>query len=297
MSLTRRRFLTITAAALASPAQAAPARWRGFAMGAEISLTLHASEDVAKIALLQVKKRLWQVENLFSLYDPNSALSQLNTEGTLPDPHPFFIDLLRLCKQAHEATDGVFDPTIQPLWQAVATGTPTGSARAAIGWGRVQINNPVRLDHGQALSLNGIAQGYATDLIREDLTNLGLEMALINIGEFAALGGPFRLGIADPVHGLFATRQLNNNAIATSSPAVLPLGDHTHILFPDRCPQWSSVSVEAPNAATADALSTAFSLMTVDEIRQASLRLPIRTRTTLLAENGDISTIQGRSGA
>lgn len=289
--LSRRRFLAISAAALATPATAAPLRWQGVALGADVSLTLHAPEPIAEEALRQTRKRLRQIEGLFSLYDPGSALSQLNRDGVLPAPHPLFSDLMRLCDQAHSLTNGLFDPTIQPLWQALATGAPTGPAHQAIGWHRIHIGDPTRLAPGQALTFNGIAQGFATDLIRADLTSLGLGKALINIGEYAALGGPFILGLADPAQGIYATRRLDNSAIATSSPSAMSLGERSHILYPNRQPHWSTVSVEAPKAALADALSTAFCLMTVDEIRETRDQLPDRLRITLLKRNGDIQTL------
>jgi thiamine biosynthesis lipoprotein len=291
MTLTRRRFLAISAAALATPARATPVHWQGFALGAEISLALHAPEPIARKALKQVRNRLALVEALFSLYDPSSALSQLNRNGILRNPPPLFTDLMALCTQAHSATKGLFDPTIQPLWQALATGGPTGPARDNIGWQRVRQGDPVRLASGQALTFNGIAQGFATDLIRADLAALGLGKALINIGEFAALGGPFRLGLVDPDQGLFATRRLENSTIATSSPTAMPLGVQTHILYPGRTPQWSSVSVQTQTAALAAALSTAFTLMSLDEITAVKRTLPYQMEATLLAANGDLQTV------
>ena len=53
---TRRRFLAISAAALAAPpaAAAAPVRWQGIAFGAEASVTLHGDPDAARAALDEV---------------------------------------------------------------------------------------------------------------------------------------------------------------------------------------------------------------------------------------------------
>ena len=47
-----------------------------------------------------------------------------------------------------------------------------------------------------------------------------LKKVLINIGEFAALGGLFTLGISDPAYGLVGTTKLSNRAVATSSLAA-----------------------------------------------------------------------------
>lgn len=291
--LTRRRFLTISAAALAAPAGAAPLRWQGYAMGAEVSVTLDAPKAQAKPALEQLKHLLVRLESLFSLYDPNSTLSRLNRHGRLVKPDPEFVEILDLAGQVHTATDGVFDPTVQPLWQAVARGKDPTVARALIGWSRVRISpDQITLAPGQALTLNGIAQGFATDRARRILRQSGLTRTLINIGEFAALGGPFRLGVEDPKFGLVATRKLSNRAIATSSPAAMQLApDQSHILHPRAAPRWSTVSVEAESAAIADAASTAFCLMSEARISDALHHLPGRPSALLVSRSGDLKTL------
>ncbi|MFD3190878.1 FAD:protein FMN transferase [Sedimentitalea sp. HM32M-2] len=281
--LTRRRFLTVTAATLATPAAAAPVRWQGHALGAEIGLTLHAPADLAEAAIRHTRDRLREIERLFSLYDPKSVLSQLNRTGQLDRPPEGFRTLIDLCAVMHAATGGVFDPTIQSLWQARPD-------PAAIGWDRVRTGTGIDLAPGQQITLNGIAQGFATDLIRADLARLGLRRALVNIGEFAAVGGPFTLGLADPKQGLFATRTLTGLAIATSSPGAMTLKGGAHIRHPARntAPLWSTVSVVARSAAVADAASTAFAVMTRAELRRALARMPRGTQVTLLSEKGDI---------
>ncbi|WP_371228134.1 FAD:protein FMN transferase [Roseovarius sp. 2305UL8-3] len=291
--LTRRRFLAVSAAALAAPAYAEPVRWQGHALGAEISLSLYAPEALTKTAIQVTRSRLRQVEQLFSLYDSTSVLSRLNRTGRLSSAPGLFQVLCNQCSRVHRATEGVFDPTIQPLWQALAAGRYSAPARALIGWTRAGVGPDIHLAPGQQITFNGIAQGFATDLIRADLARIGLARALINIGEFAAIGGPFTLGLADPAQGLFATRRITERAIATSSPGAMLLSGASHIQHPrnDRSARWSTVSVEADKAAIADAASTAFAVMTRPEIEQAQERLSPGIRVTLLSHNGDLLTL------
>ncbi len=291
--LSRRRFLAISAAAIASPAHAAPVTWQGYAMGAEVSLSIHAPPPLAEAAIARTHATLREVEALFSLYDPASTLSDLNRNGKLVQPPKTFGELIRICAQMHAATGGVFDPSIQPLWQAAARGGDVDPDAMNIGWQHLELGQSILLGPGQSLTLNGIAQGFATDLVRAGLADLGLSRALVNIGEFSALGGPFRLGLADPARGLFATRALTNRAIATSSPGAMQLGTRSHILHPSltRAPLWSTVSVEADSAAIADAASTAFVLMTPAEISVSLARLPGAMRATLLTSAGRVRTI------
>ncbi len=286
--ITRRRFLTLSAASLACPVQAAPVRWQGFALGAEVTLTLQAAPDLADKAIQTAQQILAEGEALFSLYDPASDLSRLNASGQLLHPAKPFLSLMQISGQVQSATKGRFDPTIQPLWTALAQGQNPESARAAIGWSRIRTSSEkVTLDAGQSLTFNGIAQGFLTDLLQTRWREMGLEHCLINLGEFAALGGPFTLGISDPDRGLVGKQTLTNNAIATSSPGAMSLGQNSHILDPKGAkPQWSTVSVVAQTAAIADAASTAFCVMTRDQILTSCAALPSITSVVLVARNG-----------
>ncbi|MDO6585420.1 FAD:protein FMN transferase [Salipiger sp. 1_MG-2023] len=284
MMLSRRRFLSISAAALSMGASAAPARWSGLALGAEAQITLHGPG--ATEALPRAIARLRQIEAAFSLYDPDSEVSRLNRAGRLV-PSQDFAALMALADRVHRATQGQFDPTVQPLWQALARGQDSGDARQLIGWETVQRAPQVVLSKGQALTFNGIAQGYATDAVVDLLETRGFGSALVNIGEFRALGGPWRLGLADPDQGLLGSRTLTGGAVASSSPSALMLGAQAHILSPQGgAALWSTVSVECPSAALADALSTGFCLMDEAAIRAAIRHIP--ARVTLVDAGGNL---------
>lgn len=293
--IARRRFLAISAAALLGrPARAAgPARWSGIALGAEADITLHGPEAATAPALDAVRAILARVEALFSLHDPASALSTLNRTGRLDPAPPAFLRLLREAGRVHRATAGRFDPTVQPLWRALAEGGDPVAARRLIGWHRVRLaGTGVALGPGQALTLNGIAQGFATDLVADSLAARGFGRALVHIGEHRALGGPWRLALEDPEAGFLGTRTLTGTAIATSSPAALRLGPATgHILDPrgGASPAWSTVSVEAGRATLADALSTAFCLMPRAEIAAARAAFREVRRVTLVDPGGNLT--------
>ncbi len=292
MSLTRRRFLTLCAAtACAAPAWAASARWQGRVFGAEASITLHGPGGLGEDTLAWITDRLRQIERMFSLHDPGSELCRLNREKSLAAP-PAFHDLLALSRRVHAATDGGFDPTVQPLWRALADGGDIESARAAIGLHRVRTDGRrIRIGADQALTFNGIAQGFAADDIRTLLVRQGFTQCLVDMGEFAAIGGPFRLGISDPSAGVLARRSLTGGAMATSSPAVLTIGGLGHILGPSgQIPQWSTVSVQADSAALADAASTALCLLPLPAIRR-SMRVLGLHRVTLIDAGGELTTL------
>lgn len=289
MSLSRRRFLAISAAMAATPALARPHGWTGHALGAEVSVSLTTPDDPAPL-FAAIRTELKAIETAFSLYKLDSDISQLNAAGHLALTH-HWRTLLPAVDHLHAITDCLFDPTVQPLWEALARGNDPGPARATIGWHRARHDGSLlTLDKGQKLTLNGIAQGYATDRIRTLLADAGLTRSLINIGEFAALGGPYRLGLSDPAQGHLGHVTLENAAVATSSPAATPLGSSGHILHATARPLWSTVSVIAKTATLADGLSTALTLASLEHARVMARIQGVKS-VRLISENGDLTTL------
>ena len=248
----RRRFLTICAAAVASPSlAAAPLRWHGIALGAHASLELHGPPPVTRPALKAALQAIQTIEALFSLYAPRSALSALNAEGTFPTPDPEMLHLFHIADRVHKLTKGRFDPTVQAAW-------PDGTDLSPVGWDRVRFDSTaITIDPGQALTFNGIAQGFATDMATQALRAAGLANVHVNVGEQVVHGPSRRLELVDPTHGSIGTVTVKDTAIATSSPAATPTGMQGHILSPlGETAQWATVSVLADKAALADGLST-----------------------------------------
>ena len=103
-----------------------------------------------------------------------------------------------------DLTDGAFDPTVQPLWQLYADhfsserpvgGGPSSQklaeALAKVGRSGLLVNEDrvALVKRGAAITLNGIAQGYATDRVVERLRRAGLSTTLVNMGAIRAIGG------------------------------------------------------------------------------------------------------------
>lgn len=281
--INRRRFLALSAVALAKPARAATRHdWTGIALGAEARLTLSGATDAqARHIFARVMATLARVEAQFSLHR-DSALARLNRDTRLTHPAPEILELFLLAGRVHLATGGVFDPTVQPLWLATATGDDLAAARSALGWKRVRISDAeIRLDPGMALTFNGIAQGNAADRIAGLMRAEGMTDVLIDMGEVHALGhrpdgGPWRAQIAAPDATPLATTTLTDRALATSSPMGTLIGaGSSHILHPRGLPpRWRTVAVSAPSAAVADALSTAACLMDRPAIDAALAAFP-----------------------
>ncbi len=254
-------------------------------------MTIRGPRPKAEAALQEARTLIQDIEGQFNLFDANSPLSQLNKNGELKAPSAHFQALMRAAHRAYRLTDGLFEPTVQRLWSALARGQNPRDAIASIGWDRVRFDaKRIALGQGQALTFNGIAQGYASDRVSEVLAKHGLKNVLVNIGEFRGAGGPWRLGITDPSHGNLGMRTLTTGAIATSSALATPLGAGGHILHGSANAQWSTVSVEAPNATLADSLSTAMILAPLDQIKAIHATAET-TRITLVDPNGDLMTL------
>lgn len=283
---TRRRFLTILVGAALATRGVRAAEWQGRAMGAEARILIRGG-DLPDATLARVLARISRIEQVFSLHAP-SELTRLNSGHPVP-LSPEMRTALQLAQRVHAATEGAFDPGIQPLWAAEAAGTRR-PAVLPLG-GIVRPSRVLRLPNGQALTLNGLAQGLATDLVATELGGLG--PVLVDMGEQRAQEGDFRLELQDPAAGVLGQITLQDGrALATSSPGALrfPSGA-SHIIGPQgQTPLWSSVTVEAASAALADATSTAFALMPEPAIRRAQTRLrlgPVR----LVDEAGNLTTI------
>jgi len=310
--IARRRFIRVGAALAATafvPAAFAVApvrRWSGSALGAHASIELvGADAALADATFAAVEREIIRLEALFSLYRTDSALSRLNAAGRLDAPEADFLRLLALARGVHVETGGLFDPTVQPLFAAYAAhfaGGRTDALPAAVladrlalvGFDQVMFDeDAVRFSRpGMAMTLNGIAQGYITDRVADLLKARGFANVLLDIGEIQALGGGrdgsgWKVGLAAGPNSdaLAATLRLKDRAVATSmmdGTVLDTAGCIGHILHPGKgaVPSaFSAVSVLAPEAALADALSTAAVLMTPDELSGLD-RPGVEVRTT-----------------
>ena len=296
--LTKRRFLTISAASLgvgALPLGSSARRatyhlieWRGLSLGAVATIRIHHSDKhAAERTLRNVVAEARRLEAIFSLYRADSALSELNLRGVLLSPPPELCNLMDLCDRIWHVTGGVFDPTVQALWKCYADHFSNAAALRGnlelelekalqfVGWPGVDFSRDriVLSRRGMALTLNGIAQGYITDRVVELLRDGGIDSCLVNMGEIRTLGSPdaeaWRIALRGPTGAESATVTLDtmNEAIASSGAAGYQFdtdGRSNHLFNPatGRCADPArTITVVTSRAAEADALSTAFSLM------------------------------------
>lgn len=286
----RRRFLKIAAvqtAALAALGGAVgraqpelrPQRWRGIALGGEVGIDLYGGGGGETI-FEKCRLEMLRLEGIFSLYLDDSELARLNRLGRLEEASEEFIHVLRMGQRTSAATHGAFDVTVHPLCELLSQGETNQQrlrvVRELVDYRKLMIDGrTVRLaQRGMAVTLNGIAQGFITDRITELLAADGFTTALVDLGEKRALGihpeqRPWRVGVRSTEgEGTRLAGVLDlaaGRAIATSGgygQRYQAAGLH-HLLDArsgESRAAWTSVSVIADDAVSADALSTALSV-------------------------------------
>ena len=257
-------------------------KYRGRALGTTVSMTvLHEDEAIARQAIKHALVELELVENLMSLYRPTSQLCRLNEAGSLALPHPYLVDVLQASHKIARQTGGAFDVTVQPLWKIYseakkASRLPDEESVAAtlsnVDWRSVEVGSDRIRFHkpGMAVTLNGIAQGFAADRVAAVLREHGIRHALVNAGEIGTLGtnaksDAWTVGIQHPrqADAYVSLVELQGRSLATSGDYETTFSvDYraNHIFDPrtGRSPDmFSSVSIVASSSMLADALSTA----------------------------------------
>ena len=239
------------------------------------------------------------LEDQLSVYRPESEVSRLNARAAADwvDVEPRLFELLTLARQMSEATAGGFDITTGPLialWRRCKSEyrlpTPEDIAETLVRTGIAQVEfnlerRAVRFPPaGMEFNLGAIGKGYALDRAAEVMIEQGVTEFLLHGGKSSLLArGPhdrypgWPIGIANPLfpERTLATILLVNAGLSTSGSNIqyfrLNGRRYGHILDPRT--GWpadglASVTVLAPTATLAEALSTAFFVIGVENARQ-----------------------------
>lgn len=268
-----------------------------------------ADEMIAEAACAAALLAIHRVERLMSVYDSQSEVGRLNRHGRLARPDPWTLAVLRQAQAFAVSSGGAFDVTVQPLWRlfqrhAERGGLPSeddvAAVRSLVGWRGLSADEAeVRLARpGMAITLNGIAQGFAADRACEAMRAAGAVAGLVDAGELASLGrapsgGPWSVALQVPHHGR-EERIALDACVATSadSPSHFsPDRRHHHIFDPQS--GWSptsisAVSVVAATATQADAWSTAL-MIGGDRLARLALASRAVQRVWLVDKQGQAS--------
>lgn len=203
-------------------------------------------------------------------------------------------EILEKALEYSRLSDGCFDITIEPcvaLWDFTGEGMGTlpdetllAQASDKVDWTQVDINDEgVLLPEGMTIDLGAIAKGYITDRIAGFLKERGVESGFLNFGGNVLVignkpdGTAWNIGIQDPLgkrdQNIVGAAKVSGQAVVTSG--IYERGfdldgvRYHHIL--DTSSGWpvqnelAGVSIIAPDAFDADALSTTVFAMGVEK--------------------------------
>lgn len=256
------------------------------AFGTTISIqVVHADRRQAELAIEDALAAARKIDRLMTLHRFDSQVALLNRTGFVARPDPHLLTVLAGARQLSVLTEGAFDVTVQPLWQAYSAAAvqrrlpdepQQRAAMALVDYRQLAFDSQrvALLRPGMALTLNGIAQGHAVDLARAALEQRGIRHALLDTGEFAARGRnwaqqDWQIGIRDPrdPHALAGVLAPLERCVATSGDyqtTFTPDFAHHHIFDPasgDSPGELASATVLAPTGLQADGWSTALMVL------------------------------------
>lgn len=213
-------------------------------------------------------------------------------------------ECLKISYQMYQQTNNAFDVTIGPLFNCWhnkdgSTRTPSQKeiekASKNVGMNLLELDeslhaiwlsvSPIQMDFG------GVGKGYAVDKMAELLREWSINTALISGGfsSVLALDAPpntkgWPLSLSNPANRkqILGKVFLQNRAIASSG-----VKKGAHIIDPrtghpveGKIASWSS----APTAAVADALSTSFMIMNLDEVEKYCSAYPDHAAMIILED-------------
>ena len=235
----------------------------------------HPDLTIARTALEEGFREVYRIQDLMSVYDERSEVFGLNRKGFYENACPETLEVVKKGIYYSELTEGAFNIAILPvlnLWEGAArsgvapTDSEIGKAMQLTNWRDISIkgkNIRLRKD-GMALTLGGVAKGYAIDRAVDAIKKLGVKRAMVNGGgDIRVVGGngngAWRVGVRSPnkERRLITVVELADQAIATSGTDRRPLDDIINSESGTPAKRVKSSTVVAEHAVDADVLATA----------------------------------------
>lgn len=266
------------------PISAPTVRFSTRAMACEFSVVLNRGGNAFADAASDVIERVHELEACMTVYRDDSELAVLNRSTR---PTQVSEDLLAVIRQSMDLfvwTEGRFDPTAGPLialWrgcrdeQRVPTDTEIQATLQSVGGNHITLEGQtVQLGQNVQLNLGAIGKGFGLDEASRIMRSHNAGDWLLHGGRSSILAsgdhnnqGGWPVGIGNPIftNKRLGVLVLQDQALGTSGSNIQYFRHagkrYGHILDPRTgwpASSVASVTVLAPSAAEADALSTAF---------------------------------------
>jgi thiamine biosynthesis lipoprotein len=291
--------------------------YHGKTMGTTYKVLFYG--DSNQVAQKEIDSILIAFNKVFSTYDPNSQLSELNKTGVLKSPHPWLVEVIQLSEEVYTNTNGYFDPTVKPLvnaWGFGAVDSVMGpndqqldSLLNLVGFDKVKYSDTlIELLPNMSLDFNAIAKGFGSDVVGEFLLSKGVNSYMVEIGGEVACGkrkpngDEWILGIEKPIpekRELLKKVFLQSEGMATSGDYrnIRQKGDQifSHTIDPTSgkpiLHELHSVSVVHARCVLADAYATAFMSMGLEKSKSLASELGLKTFFIYGNDLGNLKTI------
>ena len=252
-------------------------------------------ESLALEALEKAVQEIQRIEQLFTSYRPDSQVNLINAKAG-EEPHKVDLEIIRLIERARkisELTQGAFDLSYGSLdkrfWNFDREMTELPSEELAktsiqlINYQNIIVNRSESTvflaKKGMRIGFGGIGKGYAADCAKRVLLECGFSNGLVNAsGDMCGWGvrpdgRDWTIGISNPDRPaeVFSEFSLRNSAVATSGnyEKFVFIGGqkYSHTIHPKTgfpIKGIKSVTIFAPMAELADALTTPVAVMGVE---------------------------------
>jgi len=272
-------------------------------MGTLFRIVIYSADpESAQDASRAAFRRIEQLEGIFSDYredsELNSACRTAVHRGVVVSRDLYCV--MEKSLYFSRLTKGAFDITLKPLadlWKAgrkdrrLPAVEEIEKLRTRVGYRYLLLNSRLRslkLNREDIrIDLGGIAKGYTADEVLVLLEDRGISSVLVDAGGDLRMGDPppgkpgWMIEDAESAAGSGSCWILRNCAVATSGDRYqfIEIGGirYSHIVDPATGfgvvgPR--SATVIAPDATTADALATAFCVLSVEEIIEITGKIP-----------------------
>ncbi len=271
------------------------------AMGTVISMIFYAADSATadKVAK-NVFREVAHLNTVFSDYDKKSELSQLCDTYEVGKPIKISAELFEVLQQAEQIsqlTHGRFDVTVgsfTKMWRRAKSENKLPSkqelslAKSTIGYKNICLNaNDTTVTYrknGMRIDLGAIAKGYTADKVLKVLESHNISHALVDFGgDIAMSNAPpntkgWNIEVSFTNHlgkRVSEILMVSNAAVATSGDLyqklVIDEKTYSHIIDPSTglgIIKPIQVTVIAPSGMLADGFASAFSVMSIKEVKK-----------------------------
>jgi thiamine biosynthesis lipoprotein len=270
--------------------------------------------DPDKILRL-AKEELDQMETAMSLYQSESEISRLNRVGSV-EASQHFINVVNESLKHGQLTEGYFDITIWPVLKLIQKSLKVSnqppqkkqleSLRELVDFKNVSVlGKQIKFKkQGMAISLDGVAKGYAVDVIAEKLRLSGILSFIVNFSGNMRIEGrhadgrPWSLAVYDPVTEAVVKIPVASTPLSVASSGI-DFASYSkdklwhHIINPKTlrpANELIATSIVGPSATVCDVLSTATFAMGPNQAVRILLKNYPQYRYRLETRNGKITT-------